>query len=448
MAGPQRRSTLGTGCGQMSHRSQPASASVIVAAPPFTGEMQPLLHLAAGLAQRGHRVTMLTGSRFRDSVSGAGIGFVPLQGAADFDDRRLADERPEITTAAPGPDQLNALFGAAAQALPTEHAQVQALLEQDPGAVLITNSVFMGPWAVAMGAPGRRPRRWVAIGCNPVALPSDDTTPFGPMPAGPDGDFKAANRRVNEQLAASLEPARARVQAAIRRLGGLASVPALFEGVFTVPEVFAALTIAGLEFSRSDAPNSLHLVGALPASAPASWAEPAWWPELNGSRPVVVVTQGTLSNGDLGELVQPTLDALATEEVLVVAALGRDAADLPGPIPANARVERFIPFGALFRHANVFVTNGGFGATQQALACGIPVVVAGATDDKPLVAARVAARGVGVDLGTATPEPARIRDAVLGLLADEATRTRVAILAQEYQDHDAIAEVERLADLA
>ncbi len=447
MACPPRRSACGTGRGQMSHRSPPAGASVIVAAPPFTGEMQPLLHLAAGLAQRGHRVTMLTGSRFRDTVCGAGLNFVPLEGAADFDDRRLADHRPEITAAAPGPDQLNALFGAAAQALPTEHAQVQALLEQDPGAALITNSVFMGPWAVALGAPGRRPRRWVAIGCNPVALPSDDTTPFGPMPAGPDENSKAANRRVNEQLAASLEPARARVQAAIGQLGGHALVPALFEGVVTVPEIFAALTIAGLEFSRSDAPNSLHLVGALPASAPASWAEPAWWPELNGSRPVVVVTQGTLSNGDLGELVQPTLDALATEEVLVVAALGRDAADLPGPIPANARVERFIPFGALFRHADVFVTNGGFGATQQALAYGIPVVVAGATDDKPLVAARVAARGVGVDLGTATPEPARIKDAVLGLLSDQATRTRVAVLAQEYRDHDAVAEVEQLADL-
>ncbi|WP_353648221.1 nucleotide disphospho-sugar-binding domain-containing protein [Nakamurella sp. A5-74] len=108
---------------------------------------------------------------------------------------------------------------------------------------------------------------------------------------------------------------------------------------------------------------------------------------------------------------------------------------------------RFIPFGALFRRADVFVTNGGFGATQQALACGIPVVVAGATDDKPSVAARVAARGVGVELGTATPEPARIKDAVLGLLLDQATRTRVAVLAQEYHDHDAVAEVEQLADL-
>lgn len=143
----------------------------------------------------------------------------------------------------------------------------------------------------------------------------------------------------------------------------------------------------------------------------------------------------------------PPLDALATENVLVVAALGRDVADLPGPLPANARVERFIPFAALLRHADVFVTNGGFGATQQALAHGVPVVVAGATDDKPLVAARVAARGVGIDLGTATPEPARLRDVVLQLLKDQATRTRVAILAQEYREHDAITEIEKLAEL-
>lgn len=128
----------------------------------------------------------------------------------------------------------------------------------------------------------------------------------GRRPPAPTETAKAANRRVNDQLAASLEPAHARVEAAIRRLGGTAPVPALFEGVFTVPEVFAALTVPGLEFTRSDAPSSLHLVGTLPASVPATWAEPAWWPELDGPRPVVVVTQGTLSNGDLGELVQPT----------------------------------------------------------------------------------------------------------------------------------------------
>lgn len=421
--------------------------SVIVAAPPFTGEMQPLLQIAQGLAERGHAVTMLTGSRFRDQVSAAGVAFVALEGAADFDDRRIPQERPEIAGAAPGPEQLNALFGAAADALPAEHAQLQALLAADPDAALVTNSVFFGPWAVALSAPGIRPRRWVAVGCNPIAMPSEDTTALGPLPAKDGEDPGAANQRFNAQMAAMLEPARARVEAALRGLGASDPVPSIFQGVFTVPQTFAALTVPGLEFARSDAPASLHLVGALAAPQPTGWQPPPWWGDLDQGHPVVVVTQGTLSNGDLGDLVRPTLDALADQDVLVVTALGREVGDLPGAVPANARVSSFVPFGALLPRADVFVTNGGFGATQQALAAGVPVVVAGVTDDKPFVAARVAARGVGIDLATATPTPAQVRQAVREVLADTAMRQRVAALAQEYQRYDPIQAIERLAGL-
>jgi UDP:flavonoid glycosyltransferase YjiC (YdhE family) len=417
--------------------------SIVVATPPFTGEMQPLLQIAAGLASRGHDVTMLTGSRFQQQVRAAGVGFIALQGDADFDDRRLAEHRPAIADAAPGPDQLNALFGAAADALPTEHRQVQALLDADPDAVLITNSVLLGPWAVALGAPGRRPRRWIAVGCNPLALPSEDTTPLGPVPAGPDGDARAANRAVNAQFAEMTEPARARIESALRSLGATDPVPGIFDGVVTVPEVFASLTVPGLEFARGDAPSSLHLIGVLPAPVPAGWQQPSWWAELDG-RTVVAVTQGTLSNGDLGALVQPTLDALAGEDLLVVAALGRDVDGLPGPVPANARVEPFVPFGLLLPHVDVFVTNGGFGATQQALAAGVPVVVAGDTDDKPLVAARIAARQIGRNLQTGTPQPGQIREAVFGLLTDDAVHQNVAHLAQEYARHDPILTIESL----
>lgn len=102
------------------------------------------------------------------------------------------------------------------------------------------------------------------------------------------------------------------------------------------------------------------------------------------------------------------------------------------------------PVGVLLPHTDVFVTNRGFGATQQALAAGVPVVVAGTTEDKPAVAARVTARGVGRDLGTATPEPAQIRGAVLDLLTDAAVRANVDRLAADYGRHDAIRTIEGL----
>ena len=62
------------------------------------------------------------------------------------------------------------------------------------------------------------------------------------------------------------------------------------------------------------------------------------------------------------------------------------------------------------------VTNGGYGAVQRALSMGVPLVVAGNTEDKPEVAARVAWTGAGVNLRTGTPTPSAVRAAVREVL--------------------------------
>ena len=71
-------------------------SSIIVAVPPYTGELQPLLQIAGALVERGHAVTVLTGSRFGTRVAAVGARFAPLSGAADFDDRRFVEEFPEV----------------------------------------------------------------------------------------------------------------------------------------------------------------------------------------------------------------------------------------------------------------------------------------------------------------------------------------------------------------
>ncbi|GAA2515013.1 glycosyltransferase [Winogradskya humida] len=173
-----------------------------------------------------------------------------------------------------------------------------------------------------------------------------------------------------------------------------------------VPDRTAILTVPG--FECGDLPENVHLIGVLPAEAHADWQPPAWWAELDGSRPVVVVTQGTVANHDLSQLVEPTLAGLADLDVTVVAALGgQDPGRISIPVPGNARVAGFIPFHALLPKAAVLVTNGGASGTQQALAAGVPVVVAGATEDKPI-------------------------------------RANVDRLARVYAGHDPVLEIERL----
>ncbi|MEK8105903.1 nucleotide disphospho-sugar-binding domain-containing protein [Micromonospora sp. M12] len=156
----------------------------------------------------------------------------------------------------------------------------------------------------------------------------------------------------------------------------------------------------GFEYPRGDLPEHLRFVGTLPPARSTGYVEPEWWPELSSGRPVVVVTQGTVANTDLHELVIPTVRALADLDVLVVAATARE----DGPalvrralhgVPDNVRLASFVPFDRLLPHADALVTNGGYGGVQTALYHGVPLVVAGASEDKPEVAARVEWTGSG-----------------------------------------------------
>ena len=87
---------------------------------------------------------------------------------------------------------------------------------------------------------------------------------------------------------------------------------------------------------------------------------------------------------------------------------------------------------------NVFITNGGYGGVQQSLSLSIPVVVAGATDAKSHVAARVAWSGAGLDLATARPTPAQIKSAVRDVLNQQKYRIEAQRLRQEFATHNAL----------
>jgi UDP:flavonoid glycosyltransferase YjiC (YdhE family) len=74
------------------------------------------------------------------------------------------------------------------------------------------------------------------------------------------------------------------------------------------------------------------------------------------------------------------------------------------------------------------VTNGGYGGVQQALANGVPLVVAGDSEDKPEVAARVQWSGTGVNLHTGRPSPAMVAHAVRQVLERRSYHLRARAL--------------------
>ena len=87
------------------------------------------------------------------------------------------------------------------------------------------------------------------------------------------------------------------------------------------------------------------------------------------------------------------------------------------------------------------VTNGGYGGVQQALANGVPLVVAGDSEDKPEVAARVQWSGTGINLHTGRPSPAMVARAVRRVLTHDSYRARARALQAEIAASDPLGTI-------
>lgn len=145
------------------------------------------------------------------------------------------------------------------------------------------------------------------------------------------------------------------------------------------------------------------------------------------------VTQGTLDNADPTKLLLPAIRALANEPVAVVASTAGARIATASTIGADGRnlhVMDFACYHWLLPRTDLMITNGGYGGVQLAARHGVPLIVAGDTQDKAEVAARVRWSGAGVNLRTGSPGVGRIRNAVRQVLGDRRYEQRAAAVAQ------------------
>ncbi|WP_345629768.1 nucleotide disphospho-sugar-binding domain-containing protein [Rugosimonospora acidiphila] len=412
--------------------------------------MSPVLTVAADLVGRGHEAVVYTGSRFEERARAIGARFRAVPPEADLDDRKLDTLFPVRATLPPGPAQLsfdfeNFFLGQ----LPAQLRGLRALLAEFPADVVLGE---LGFWSIPVlslsTAPQQRPTL-VTLGSVPLLIQSEDTPAFGAgiLPT-PGEQARARNRAMNAEVRQAFADLQRFAEATLGSLG-VALPDYLFDAPFRHTDHYLQLTVPSFEYPRGDLPAHLRFIGTLPPAPGGDYVEPAWWPELSAGRPVVVVTQGTVATADLNELVIPTVRALADLDVLVVAATVReDGPDLIrhalAEVPDNVRLAGFVPFDRLLPHADALVTNGGYGGVQTALYHGVPLVIAGASEDKPEVAARVEWSGTGLNLRTGTPEVTDLRTAVRTVLHDPDYRSRAGIMAKEigqYNPLKAIADI-------
>jgi UDP:flavonoid glycosyltransferase YjiC (YdhE family) len=425
-------------------------SSVILCATPMDGHIAPMLGVARHFTGAGHRVRFITGSRYRAAVERTGADYIPLPAesditAADIEAGRERDgERLTGTKAMVA--NISRIF------LDPAEGQYRTLLEAiaaEPTDAVLAENGFTGAAVLALSSAADTPPV-IACGVLPLGLSSVDTAPFG-LGILPRGDLlgRVRNRALG-WLAKTviLRAPQKQAERVVTRLTGN-SLDVFFTDWPKHAAHLAQFTVPGFEYPRRDLPANVSFLGPAARLAPTETALPEWWHELDGSRPVVHVTQGTIANLDLEELILPTVRALAGTDVLVVVSTGgRPVASL-GALPSNVRAAEFLPYDVLMPLTDVFVSNGGYGGLHYALEHGVPIVAAGDTEDKLETTARVQWSGVGVNLRTGTPTDAAVGEAVRAVLADPTYRSAAGRIAAQIRDSEGVAGLERIvADLA
>lgn len=419
----------------------PGPYRILFATVPVEGHVHPLLPIATELTGRGHRVTWLTGRRFRRTVESTGASHAALDAAHDPGEAGLVDRFPDR-------DRLSGLARLTydikhvfIDEIPLQAADLEQVAAGLDAHALVADVRFVGAAAFHQrtGLP------WATVGITPLVLPSRELPPFGsglPPLRGPLDRLRAAGILL-AQRAMMRE-----VDRHHNRVRGSLGLPPTRDGFFTANLSTQLLLQAGtatLDYPRSDLPPYVHHVGML-FSAGRRSAHPTDWRAVADGRPLLLVTQGTVAD-HADELVLPTLRALADEPVFVVAVAPGGLGDVD--VPANARVLPYVPYDEVLPHAAAMITNGGYGGVQAALAHGVPLAVAGTSEDKPEVSARVAWSGAGLNLRTATPSEDQLRTAVRQLLGEPAFRAGAQRLQADFARHNGPVEsadlIERLA---
>jgi MGT family glycosyltransferase len=354
--------------------------------PPLVGHVNPTVSVARALEARGHQVAWA-------AHPGTVRPLLP-EGA-----RLLAlDERVDAAHATAVTDKARAVRGAAA---------LKFLWED-----------FLAPLARSM-----RPGVEAAVDAfAPDVLVVDQQAVAGALVARrrglPWATLATTSAGVIEPLAAL--PAVDRwlrdVIAGLERDAGLEPV----DGGERSPHLVIAFTTDAMVGPLDRFPPHYRFVG--PSITDRPDPTPFAWEALR-ARPRVLVSIGTVNADAGGRFYATTIAALRDRPLQCILVA---PPELVPEVPANFVTARRVPQLALLPEVDAVVCHGGHNTVCEALAHGLPLVIAPIKDDQPIVADQVVAAGASLRVKFGRVQPAELGDAVTRVLGEPAFRAAAA----------------------
>ncbi|HEX8768442.1 MAG TPA: nucleotide disphospho-sugar-binding domain-containing protein [Jatrophihabitans sp.] len=211
------------------------------------------------------------------------------------------------------------------------------------------------------------------------------------------------------------------------------------------PYLVLALTSPAL-VGTAPLPPQCRLVGPLLGERPTDPDFP--WRDWDPGRRHVLITVGTLSEHLAVEFYPRMLAALEPLAGQLQPVFIAPADAIPDP-PDWALVADRVPMLDLLPRLDAVVCHGGMGTVTEALAHGVPLVVAPIRHDQPVLARQVAQAGAGIAVSFSSATAAELGKAVSAVLTEPAYRAAAHRVAESFRAAGgAAAAVAELAALA
>ena len=312
-------------------------ADILIAACPPIGHVAPLLNVARGLVIRGHDVTFLTSARHARQDPGGRRDTAPTairRGLRRLHDRCRSAQGVPKPRASRGSTSTSST--SSCDRCRIRQPRWTELTTTRRFDAVIADAFFLGVLPMLLGDRASRPPV-LTYTTTPLFLTSRDTAPGGTgiLPgAGALGRLR--NRVLNlASQKALLRPSHRAAEVMLDALGQ-PKLPVFVLDSGVLGDRMIVPTIPEFEYHRSDLPDHVRFVGAVTPQPTDGFVAPALVARVATDRPVVHVTQGTIDNADLGRLIEPTIEALADEDVTVVVTTGgRPISQLRNPLPAE-----------------------------------------------------------------------------------------------------------------
>jgi MGT family glycosyltransferase len=371
-------------------------ATILAYTSPALGHFLPISALLTELSNRGHEIHVRTLSA--GVQIGRRLGFVtecidPRIEAIHHEDWKAPNPRAALKMAL----EVFARRGV------YEVDDLRAAIEQiRPAAVIVDVNCFG-----ALSAADASATPWLCFSPYIPALNARGVPPFGPgLPPLPGILGRVRDAAVRPFVTGALEAALLPAVNNIRADVGLAPVSTADQFLRRAPLLLVA-TGKPFEYPQGEWGSAVHMIGPC-VFEPGADAIPPWLDAID--QPIILVTTSSEQQAD-ATLVTTALTALADEPVHLVATFPAGMPEGLTSLP-NATPLKFVPHGQVLDRAVCAVTHGGMGATQKALARGVPVCAVPFGRDQFEVARRVEVARCGTRLPANKLTKERLRDRV------------------------------------